>query len=277
MPLQPETLKQLGLTEHEAKVYLAMLELGPATVTSITKKAGLTRTLGYVVLEKLGLDGLVMRVKDSSKKMKYVAEHPRSLIQFIRNRKNSWERREGKAAEMLPDLLSLYKIKDKPVIRYQEGVAAIKSVYEEETLQSTTEILSVADVECWVQPEFWDWAKSYHRERTKRKVKERILLLDTPEGRAWLKSYRPTPYTSYRWITRDQAKGLLAFGGELNIYENKMLVALPQKTQRLIAVIESRVLVAILRSMFNIVWDVARPARNARAPACYACVSIAGR
>jgi len=252
-----ESLKQFGFDDDEAKIYVALLELGPSTVTEITKRAGITRTLGYIVLDKLGVLGLVTRVHDGGKKIKYSAEHPRNFVQYVKNTKNIWERRLESAEQLLPELLSAYRIEEKPVLRYQEGIKGITTIFEE-SLQSKSEILSVTDVESWQSPEFWDWAKSYNRERNRHKVKERILLLDTPKGREWIKSYRPSPYTSYRWVTREQAKGLLEFGGELNIYDNKVVVALPKKSQRMIAVIESKVFHDILRSMFEIVWGVAR-------------------
>jgi sugar-specific transcriptional regulator TrmB len=252
-----ETLKQFGFDDDETKIYLALLELGPATVTEITKRAGITRTLGYIVLDKLGGRGLITRVNDGGKKIKYVAEHPRNFVQYVKNTKNSWERRLDSAERLLPELVSVYRVQDKPVVRYQEGIKGITTIFEE-SLQAKSEILSVTDVESWQNPEFWDWAKSYNRERNRHKVKERILLLDTPQGRAWIKSYRPSPYTVYRWVTREQAKGLLEFGGELNIYDNKVVVALPKKSQRMIAVTESKVFSDILRAMFEIVWEVAR-------------------
>lgn len=251
-------LKQFGLDENEAKLYLTLLELGPSTVTELTTKAQITRTLGYKILDDLGLLGLVTRVSGSGKKMKFAAEHPRSFVQFVKNKKNQWERNIIDAEDLLPDLISLYKVKDKPVIRYQEGVRGVISLFEE-SLESKTEILSVTDVESWQEPEFWDWAKSYNRERNKRKVKERILLLDTPEGRKWLTKYRSTPYTIYRWVTPEHAKGLLEFGGELNIYENKVIIAQPRRPHRLAALIESSVLSNILRSLFEITWEIARP------------------
>ena len=255
-----EMIKEFGFDEDEAKIYVALLELGPATVTEITKKAGVTRTLGYIVLDKLGMWGLITRVKDGSKKLKYVAEHPRNFVQYVKNKQSVWEHRVDKAESLLPEFLSVYREKDKPIIRYQEGARGVMSLFEE-SLQSQTEILSITDVESWRDPEFWEWAKNYNRERNKHKVKERILLLDTPQGRAWVKNYRPSFYTIYRWITREQARGLLEFGGELNIYENKVVVALPKKTERMIALIESRVLAGILRSMFEIVWEVAQPVK----------------
>lgn len=262
MPMD-ELLKQFGLDESEAKVYVALLELGPSTVTDITNKAGVTRTHGYIILEKLGLYGLVTRTKDGGKKMKYLAEHPRSLVQYVKNNKNNWERRIEKAEALLPDLVALYKVHDKPVVRYQEGVRGVESMFEE-ALESTSEILAVTDVESWQDPAFWEWAKAYNRERNRRKVSERILLLDTPQGRAWIQNYRPTRFTTYRWIAREQAKGLLEFGGELNIYGSRVLIGLPKKAQRFSAVIESNVLANILRSMFEIVWGVATPASLAK-------------
>ena len=55
-------IKDLGLEENEAKVYQALLELGPSTVSQITKKAGITRTFGYQILQKLSIHGFVNRV-----------------------------------------------------------------------------------------------------------------------------------------------------------------------------------------------------------------------
>lgn len=251
-------LRSYGLEENEARVYLTLLELGPATVTEITKKAQITRTLGYSILERLGLLGLVTRTSGSEMKRRYIAEHPRSFLQYVKNRKNQWERNVASAEQLLPDLVALYKDKEKPVIRYQEGTQGVTRLYEE-SLQATGEIISVTDVECWQDPELWDWARSYNRNRNKLKIKERILLLDTPQGREWIRTYRPSPYTVYRWVTKDQAKGLMQFGGELTVYDNNVVIALPQRPNRMTAIIESSVLANILRALFEIVWDVATP------------------
>jgi len=256
-----EVFKQFGFDEEESKIYMALLELGPSTVTQITKRAGITRTLGYIVLDKLGGWGLITRVNDGGKKLKYVAENPRNFVQYVKNKKNTWKRKLDSAEKLLPELLSAYKIEEKPTLRYQEGVKGVINIFEESLLASS-EILSVTDVESWQSPEFWDWAKSYNKERNCHKIKERVLLLDTPKGREWVKSYRPSPYTTYRWVTREQAKGLLEFGGELNIYDDKVVVALPKKKQRMITVIESKIFFNILSSMFEIVWSVAKPVKH---------------
>ena len=105
-----DLLNDLGLDENEGKIYQALLELGPSTVSQITKKASISRTFGYQILEKLSMYGFVNRVSGEGARIRFVAEHPRRLIQFIQNKKNHWERRLKEAEDRLPDLVGLYKI-----------------------------------------------------------------------------------------------------------------------------------------------------------------------
>ena len=48
-----KALEKFGLSEKEAKVYLACLELGEDTASDISLKSNLPRTLIYDILEKL--------------------------------------------------------------------------------------------------------------------------------------------------------------------------------------------------------------------------------
>lgn len=262
--LMSVNLTNLGLEESEAKVYEALLELGPSTVSEVTKKAGITRTLGYHVLEKLALNNLVNRASGRGAKICYSANHPRALSQFVTNRKNQWERRTKEVEALLPELVSLYKIAEKPTVRYQEGAIGVKSIFTE-TLESSEEILSILDIEGWNENEFRSWGKTYNAERSRRKIKERILMLDTPQGRDWMKHYRGSfKYTQYRWIKPEQIPGIAAFGGEINIYENKVVMALLKKPNLMGVMVESAALANILKGMFELAWQVAVPAKQKR-------------
>lgn len=247
-------IKNLGLEENEAKVYQALLELGPSTVSQVTKKAGITRSFGYQILEKLSIYGLVNRVSGEGAKIRYSAEHPRNLIQFIQNRKNQWERRLKEAEQRLPDLVSLFKVAEKPIVKYQEGIEGVKNIYSQ-TLELKEEILSILDIEGWDVPELRQWGKEYNRERSQRKIKERILMLDTPQGREWMENYCGSfKYTNYRWIKPEQLPGIKEFGGEINIYENKVVMALLKKPNLMGVMIESSALANILRGLFELAW-----------------------
>jgi sugar-specific transcriptional regulator TrmB len=260
--MEENFINQLGLDDTEAKVYLALLELGPSDVTEITKKAGITRTLGYHVLEKLGWYGLVDRVSGKSKVMVYTAEHPRRLLQHLKNKKNSWEKKAKHVETLLPKLFSLYKIADKPVVRYQQGEQGLKNIYAE-SLESETEILSIADLEGWDMPEFKKWGQDYNRERGKRKIHERLIILDTQKGRDWMNDYKGSyRYTHVRWIKREQLPGIEDFYGEINVYNGNKIVFITHSPHKMGVVVESRELTRILTALYELAWQVAKVPRK---------------
>jgi sugar-specific transcriptional regulator TrmB len=54
-----EKLHQVGLTEYEAKTYLALLNTHLSTATGVSEKSGVPRTKIYSVLESLKNKGWV--------------------------------------------------------------------------------------------------------------------------------------------------------------------------------------------------------------------------
>jgi len=251
-------INQLGLDETEGKVYLALLELGPATVAEITKKAGINRTLGYYALEKLGWYGLVDRATGKGSKMVYTAENPGRLIQHIKNKKRQWEDKLINVEKLLPKLFSIYKFAEKPVIKYQEGTQGLKNIYWE-SLDSKTEILSIADFEGWSWPEFKSWGEGYNRERSKRKIHERIIALDTPTARTWMKNYKGSmTYTHIKWLKPNQLPGIEDFFGEINIFGSKVIFV-THKPHKIGVMIESKSLVKILKALYELAWNTAVP------------------
>ncbi len=252
---QWQHIEHLGLEATEAKVYTALLDLGPSTVTEITKKAGVTRTLGYHILQKLCWHGLADSLPRAHKRLQFSATHPRRLVQYVAKQHSTWAKRVASAEELLPELVASYRTAEKPIIRYQEGSEGLMAIYAE-TLQSTSEILSILDIEGWNAPEFRQWGKRYNRERSAKKIHERILMLDTPLGREWMKTYQgEKAYTNYRWITRDQLHGIQEFGGELNVFENKTVMAIHQP-RPLGIIIESGALARVLKGLFELAWQL---------------------
>jgi len=250
-----DQLQNLGLEESEIKVYLALLELGPSTVAEVTRKAGITRTLGYHVLDKLGWLGLVDQTSSKGKKIIYSAEHPQRLVQYVKNKRNQWDSKIKDIEEYLPNLVSLYKIADKPVIRYQKGDEGLKNIYIE-NLESKTEILSILDVDGWDVPEFRQFGKWYIKERVKRKIPERILMLERKSVHSYYNE--PSRLTNYKWISFSQLPGVMDLGGEINIFENKVLIAITKKPNRMGILIESQVLANLMRAMYELAWNVGK-------------------
>ena len=54
-----EMLKETGLTDSEARIYLALLELGPSLAGKISRKTGIHRRNVYDITERLIKKGLI--------------------------------------------------------------------------------------------------------------------------------------------------------------------------------------------------------------------------
>ncbi|MCX6729918.1 MAG: BlaI/MecI/CopY family transcriptional regulator, partial [Candidatus Portnoybacteria bacterium] len=72
-------LQQFGLSNNEAKVYLAGLEIGQASIQDLAQKSQVKRTTIYTVLEGLKEKGLMSQIKRGSKAF-LVSENPENLL-----------------------------------------------------------------------------------------------------------------------------------------------------------------------------------------------------
>ena len=124
-------LINLGLSEKEAKVYLASLELGSSSVAQIAKESKVNRATTYVILEALAKMGLVGKIEED-KKTFYAASHPESLERIFEIQLKDINERRKSLEKILPDLrLVDNKKSGKPIIKFYEGrEGSITSNYE---------------------------------------------------------------------------------------------------------------------------------------------------
>ena len=94
-------LEELGLTEKEAKLYLALLELGQATSSDLIKKLDYYSKTVYELLEKLMKKGLVSYVIKSNIKY-FGAVNPEKFLDILKEEENDKEIKENKFIEILP-------------------------------------------------------------------------------------------------------------------------------------------------------------------------------
>ena len=74
-----QVLIHLGLNEKQAKVYLALLQLGSGSVPSISVRSDVKRPTAYLILEELRQKELVNLVPKSTKI--YTAKSPQILLE----------------------------------------------------------------------------------------------------------------------------------------------------------------------------------------------------
>lgn len=100
-------LKEIGLTNAEIKVYIALLQSGPSLASRISKISNVERTATYQILENLIRKGIVSYVTKQNKKH-FSAGEPEKLKEILK-------RKEDLIDELLLDLT---KIKNQKECRF---------------------------------------------------------------------------------------------------------------------------------------------------------------
>ncbi len=171
-----ESLIKFGLTDKEARVYLAGLELGKATAQEIAKKSDLPRSTTYSVIESLMAKKLMFPIQERKIK-EYTAENPQKIY-------NLSTEATRLIKQSLPELNSLYRqSKARPIIIYHEGLSAIKEVYNDILrMPGLKEYLIIGPEKTWLAMDE-KWFSEFKIRRASAKIKTRLILEDSPEAR----------------------------------------------------------------------------------------------
>ena len=100
------SLKELGLTGNEARVYTSLLELGSAPAVELIRKTGFHRNIVYDNLSKLREKGLVGNIK-KGKKTLFQAMPPHNIIKFIEEREKEIENQKSIAQKLVREITKL--------------------------------------------------------------------------------------------------------------------------------------------------------------------------
>lgn len=129
-PMSPETtiLRKAGLTESQAKGYLALIEHGSLSPVELAEKTGETRTNGYMICEKLERLGLATKKDD--KKAVYAPNHPSALEALAEKRRKVTQKAEQYIKNNMNPLIDMfYAASELPGARTLDGIDGIKEIY----------------------------------------------------------------------------------------------------------------------------------------------------
>jgi sugar-specific transcriptional regulator TrmB len=251
-------LEPLGLTEKEARVYVAALFLGPSPVQRIASQADVNRATAYVILDQLAEYGLVSQSQEKNKTV-YVAEPPETLGTLFTRQQHEIELRRQELDRLLPDLQSVGRGKDgsegAPVVRFfkgQEGVVningqMIKRSRPGSTLYSFSDFDDVLDMD----PEELGRTAS---QRVKKKIAARQFYSFSKELPSDPGAMRETK----RLPSKMKAKA------DIMLFEGKAVMqSYPTDPHEAIGVIiESPEIVGALRQLYEVAWDHYRPSNK---------------
>jgi HTH-type transcriptional regulator, sugar sensing transcriptional regulator len=235
-----KVLANFGLTEKQAQVYLACLELGSAPVNDIARKAQVARSTCYDLLETLRNQGIASTF--IKKKTRYYSvEDPQKLVSLARDRATN-------LSESLPQLEALYGLaRERPKVRFYQGKAGMKLILEEILADKPKEILNFGSAE-ELFITLQDYFPKFVAKRIKAKILARVILRDSPKARERQK-LGPQQLRVVKIISKE-----FKHQGMVMVWRNK--IAYFSFTKDYIAVvIESKELADIQQSMFEYMWQ----------------------
>ncbi len=130
-----EILKDLGLTNNEAEVYLTLLNKGEISVNEIGTKSGLHRQVCYDALDRLAEKGFVSYILKDGKKF-FKALNPEKILEYLEQKKQEFANIVPQLTKMMQvqaDETQVEVIKGKNVLRTMLN-DAIKNLLEKKEI-----------------------------------------------------------------------------------------------------------------------------------------------
>lgn len=170
MLMETELFRELGFTDREIKVYLALLDLGSTTVGPITSKTKLQAAKVYETLDKLKEKGLVSFIVVSKTKY-FQASDPQEILHLLDERKRRFK-------EILEELK--LKQKDhapKQVAVVHEGYKAFKALFNRiaDELNKGDSYWAFAFKEEYYTPTASLFLRKFHRTLEEKKIDDRAI------------------------------------------------------------------------------------------------------
>ena len=173
-----ENLKEFGLQENEAKIYLTSLSLGPTTILKLSKHGEVKRTTVYEIVDTLEKKGLIKKEIHGFKTL-YSPEHPERL-------ENSLESKKVLLSKLLPELEGKYHLKGtESSIKYYEGLDAIENIYNDllKDLKPHDFYYAISNITEWQGLDEDFFMKNHVEKRAKMSVNTKLIFTDSPLAR----------------------------------------------------------------------------------------------
>lgn len=234
-----EKLQKIGFNLNEAKIYLALLELGESQAGRISKKAQINRTTTYDSLERLIEKGLITFVISANKKIFRPVE-PKRLLDQLKEKEEIIE-------EILPELNSIFKeSKGKEEANIYKGRKGIKSILQD--ILNYKEYVAFGSSGRFLEIMKYDF-KLFQKRKKELKINARVILS---------KNYRKTElikisYTKFKFILDEFTSPTTTF-----IYGNKTTIIVWGETP-IATSITSKEVSDSYRNYFEILWKIAKP------------------
>jgi sugar-specific transcriptional regulator TrmB len=252
-----EKLVKAGFSDKEAKIYVALLELGGAFPSKVAEYTDINRSTVYHTLAGLSIRGVVNEIEKRNKFF-YQAERPEKVIRFAEGQIRRAEDQLDQMKSILPAIEGLYGLSgSRPKVTYYENTDGIVSIYEDMiSMGKKYEMLAwsnAAELENVFPEKFFE---RFRRTKERIGITTRGIVPDTEGDKTYserlFKGYKKEVIPELKFISASK----FPFKGEITIYgENKVAIVNLNKQFLTGIIIEDETIHNMMRLMFEMSWD----------------------
>jgi len=248
--MDTKPLEEIGLTDSEIKVYLALLKLGQTTAGPIVDEAKVTRSKIYDILERLKNKGLVGYITKESTKY-FSAADPHNILHYLEKKEEEIQEEKESVKKILPQLLLQYTTGgEKKIAEIFVGMKGMENAFNVLVNEFDSKEPYYAfgagkgeDVEK-IQL-FFD---RLHKKRSEKKVRSYIIFNETSRG--LFKSQERSRLVEAKYLIQSTPVAI-------NIYKDYTIIALLTK-EPITFLIKNKEVSDSFKEYFKIMWNLAK-------------------
>ncbi|MAG91686.1 hypothetical protein CMO83_03355 [Candidatus Woesearchaeota archaeon] len=245
--MELKILKDIGLTEGEIKVYVALLELGKSTVGKIIDQSGISQSKVYDVLKRLTGKGLVSYIVEGKIKH-YKAAQPKQILDFIDKKEENLRQNKHEFRKILPDLESRQKTGDKKfsaeVFEGNRGLITVFDMsFDESRKGDTVYALGYPPYASKLFDEYW---RGYYKKCDKKGIIRKVIY----DYETWfLKKRTGRKLSFYKYMPKGVYTPPWIF-----IFNDKVAIMNVTPEQKVCFLIQNKEVAESYIQYFNLVW-----------------------
>lgn len=246
-----EALQHAGLTPGEAKVYLALLEIGQNTTGPIVDKAGVSTSKTYKILKRLENKGLVSHVLKRGV-VNWSAANPNRILEMLDDAEKEIIKKKHEIKDILPELMKkINKAKEKQQAEVFVGTKGMISVFNEETrylIENKKEINYILGAAKDYSKEVYDFFNRLESKKDHLKLKRKFLFGEDAKN-SW-PIIEKSKFCKIKYIPISSIVSI-------NIYGEKVIISIFSK-EPIFFVIGSKEISDSFKGYFDLLWKHAK-------------------
>lgn len=249
-------LQKSGLSDKEALIYIALLELGGAYPSKIATSTSLNRSTVYMTLLHMSVKGMVNEIKKKNK-LFYQVESPNKLLRYTQSKISIVNDEIESLKKILPDIEGMFTTSDKPKITYFEGIDGVMQIYESHiNVTKAYEMLAWSNASALetVLPE--KFFKHYRRTKESKNITTRGIIPDADSDKTFTnrlyENFRKEIIPRMKYIGVDK----FPFNAEITVYGEKSVSIVNLGKEKFTGVIiEDQTIHGLMKMIFELSWS----------------------